>query len=654
MEIGASVITMAAGGQYSVRLLSGSLIPIRKNNLTALTRLAVLPVLSTARRLVILFFRMGIFDVKHGHRLNQRKAWLLRRQSRIIYTFLTLNFCGPQFMKFTTRFNPKLYELMSGYNRERLIKDVGAGLTVSVVALPLAMAFAIASGLKPEAGLFTAIIAGFLISLFSGSRVQIGGPAGAFIVIVYGIVAQYGVGGLLLATFMSGVMLWLMGFLRMGVLIKFIPVAVIIGFTNGIAVLIGLSQIKDFLGLRIEGKVPAEFFALMQTLWQALPTWNGAALAVALLSLGIIVGWQQTMKRKITLPEETGMLPRVSGSLALIPGSIVALVVATLLVALFGLNVETIGSRFGGIPQGLPEFTVPDYSWAMVKGLFLPAMTLAVLGAIESLLCARVADSMIRDKHDSNQELLAQGFANMVMPFFGGMPATGTIARTVTNIKNGGSSPVAGMVHALALLMVVLVAAPLAQYIPLPALSAILMFVAWNMGEWREFARLRTFRLPYRLILLSVFVLTVVVDLTVAVEVGIFLACFIFIYRISSLSTAEKTQLPANTHQDGVATYKLTGAIFFGAVKLIDDMLANVPEKALVLDFSSVIYVDSSGEESLEELLEIYQEKGVPILVYGLRQQPTDLLTRTQWLQRLGANNVFADVHGVQKRLDVL
>ena len=578
----------------------------------------------------------------------------MRRQSRIIYTFLTLNFCGPQFMKFTTRFNPKLYELMSGYNRERLIKDVGAGLTVSVVALPLAMAFAIASGLKPEAGLFTAIIAGFLISLFSGSRVQIGGPAGAFIVIVYGIVAQYGVGGLLLATFMSGVMLWLMGFLRMGVLIKFIPVAVIIGFTNGIAVLIGLSQIKDFLGLRIEGKVPAEFFALMQTLWQALPTWNGAALAVALLSLGIIVGWQQTMKRKITLPEETGMLPRVSGSLALIPGSIVALVVATLLVALFGLNVETIGSRFGGIPQGLPEFTVPDYSWAMVKGLFLPAMTLAVLGAIESLLCARVADSMIRDKHDSNQELLAQGFANMVMPFFGGMPATGTIARTVTNIKNGGSSPVAGMVHALALLMVVLVAAPLAQYIPLPALSAILMFVAWNMGEWREFARLRTFRLPYRLILLSVFVLTVVVDLTVAVEVGIFFACFIFIYRISSLSTAEKTQLPANTHQDGVATYKLTGAIFFGAVKLIDDMLANVPEKALVLDFSSVIYVDSSGEESLEELLEIYQEKGVPILVYGLRQQPTDLLTRTQWLQRLGANNVFADVHGVQKRLDVL
>ena len=428
-------------------------------------------------------------------------------------------------MKFTTRFNPKLYELMSGYNRERLIKDVGAGLTVSVVALPLAMAFAIASGLPPQSGLFTAIIGGFLISLFSGSRVQIGGPAGAFIVIVYGIVEQYGGSGLLLATLMSGVMLWLMGFLRMGVLIKFIPVSVIIGFTNGIAVLIGLSQIKDFFGLQIEGKVPAEFFALVKTLWQALPTWNASAVMVSLLSLGLIIAWQAVMKRKMSLPVEAGVLPRVSGSLALIPGSIVALVAATLLVSATGLDVETIGSRFGGIPQGLPELTVPSFSWEEMKGLFLPAMTLAVLGAIESLLCARVADSMIRDKHDSNQELLAQGFANMVVPFFGGMPATGTIARTVTNIKNGGNSPVAGMVHALCLLVVVLAAAPLAQYIPLPALSAILMFVAWNMGEWREFVRLKTFRMPYRISLLLVFVLTVVVDLTVAVEVGIFFGC---------------------------------------------------------------------------------------------------------------------------------
>ena len=558
-------------------------------------------------------------------------------------------------MKVTTRFNPKLFELMRGYSRERFIKDVGAGLTVSVVALPLAMAFAIASGLPPQSGLFTAIIAGFLISLFSGSRVQIGGPAGAFIVIVYGIVEQYGVGGLLLATFMSGVMLWLMGFLRMGVLIKFIPVSVIIGFTNGIAVLIALSQIKDFFGLQIEGKVPAEFFALVKTLWQALPTWNGAALAVSLLSLAIIVIWQAVMKRKVLLPDEAGLLPRVSGSLALIPGSIVALVAATLLVAVLQWDVDTIGSRFGGIPQGLPEFTVPAFGWAEMKGLFLPAMTLAVLGAIESLLCARVADSMIRDKHDSNQELLAQGFANMVVPFFGGMPATGTIARTVTNIKNGGNSPVAGMVHALALLLVVLVAAPLAQYIPLPALSAILMFVAWNMGEWREFVRLRTFRMPYRISLLLVFVLTVVVDLTVAVEVGIFFACFIFIYRISSLTTAERFALPQEMlATDGVAAYKLTGAIFFGAVKLIDDMLADMPAKALVLDFSSVIYIDSSGEESLEELLEAYHEKNIPVLVYGLRQQPWDLLQRTGWLKRLGQENVLQHAGELENRLAAL
>lgn len=558
-------------------------------------------------------------------------------------------------MKFTTRFNPKLYELMSGYNRERLIKDVGAGLTVSVVALPLAMAFAIASGLPPQSGLFTAIIGGFLISLFSGSRVQIGGPAGAFIVIVYGIVEQYGGSGLLLATLMSGVMLWLMGFLRMGVLIKFIPVSVIIGFTNGIAVLIGLSQIKDFFGLQIEGKVPAEFFALVNTLWQALPTWNASAVMVSLLSLGLIIAWQAVMKCKMSLPAEAGVLPRVSGSLALIPGSIVALVAATLLVWITGLNVETIGSRFGGIPQGLPELTVPSFSWEEMKGLFLPAMTLAVLGAIESLLCARVADSMIRDKHDSNQELLAQGFANMVVPFFGGMPATGTIARTVTNIKNGGNSPVAGMVHALCLLVVVLAAAPLAQYIPLPALSAILMFVAWNMGEWREFVRLKTFRMPYRISLLLVFVLTVVVDLTVAVEVGIFFACFIFIYRISSLSTAERIELPEEMPQvAGVTSFKLTGAIFFGAVKLIDDMLIDMPSRALVLDFSSVIYIDSSGEESLEELLETYHDKGVPILVYGLRQQPWDMLTRTGWLKRLGKENVLKEMGELRNRLSAL
>ncbi|MCE1159938.1 MAG: STAS domain-containing protein [Burkholderiales bacterium] len=565
-------------------------------------------------------------------------------------------------MKVMTRFNPKIYEIMRGYNSERFVKDLGAGLTVAVVALPLAMAFAIASGLKPESGIFTAIIAGFLISLFSGSRVQIGGPAGAFIVIVYGIVEKYGVSGLLLATLMSGGILWMMGFFRMGVLVKFIPVAVIIGFTNGIAVLIGISQIKDFLGLNIEGKVPAEFFGLLETLWHALPTWSPAALFIAQLSLAIIIGWQLRVPPK--LGPKGGRASAFNRIRASIPGSIIALVVATVLVQVLGLNVATIGSRFGGIPQGLPSFTVPlpmqaDGSfnlgllWETMKGLAAPAVTLAVLGAIESLLCARVADNMIRDKHDPNQELLSQGFANMVVPFFGGMPATGTIARTVTNIKNGSTSPISGMIHAVALLVVVLVAAPLAQYIPLAALSAILMFVAWNMGEWREFARLKTYRIPYRVTLLAVFILTVVVDLTAAVEVGILAACFTFIYRISSLSTEDKFDLPADwrIHPEDIHAYRLSGALFFGAVKFIEQMQSDIPKRALILDFSGVIYIDSSGAESLQELWETYHEQGVPIYVYGLREQPVEMLTRVGWLKKLGEDNVCHNLDDVRTKL---
>lgn len=573
-------------------------------------------------------------------------------------------------MKVTTKFNPKIYEIMSGYNTERLIKDLGAGTTVAIVALPLAMAFAIASGLKPETGIFTAIIAGFLISLFSGSRVQIGGPAGAFIVIVYGIVERYGVGGLLLATFMSGFMLWAMGFFRMGILIKFIPVAVIIGFTNGIAVLIGISQVKDFLGLHIEGKTPAEFFALLHTLWNALPTWNPQALFLALLSLAIIILWQKSTQPGggqsggQSVGQNTqgvsAMLHRIRSTT---PGSIIALLVATILAQLFHLDVETIGSRFGGIPQGLPSFTIPlphaaDGGWSLsviweaMKGLVAPAATLAVLGAIESLLCARVADNMIKDKHDSNQELLAQGFANMVVPFFGGMPATGTIARTVTNIKNGATSPVSGIIHALVLLVVVLVAAPLAQYIPLAALSAILMFVAYNMGERHEFARLRSYRMTYRFILLAVFILTVVVDLTAAVEVGILAACFTLIYRVSYLSTEDQVDLSEWGEQaDGVKARRLVGTLFFGAVKLIDQLQLDIPKRALVLDFSGVIYVDSSGAESLNELLEMYQEKAVPIYIYGLREQPLEMLTRTGWLKDLGQAYVCANLDEARQKI---
>ena len=339
----------------------------------------------------------------------------------------------------SARFRPYLLDSLKGYTTQRFAVDAAAGATVGILALPLAMAFAMASGLKPEAGLFTAIIAGFLISALGGSRVQIGGPAGAFIVIVYGIVERYGLANLIIATAMSGVMLFAMGFFKLGVLIRFVPVAVVIGFTNGIAVLVGLSQIKDFLGLAVV-KMPGNFFGILQTLASQLHTTNWQALGLALVALGLIVGWS-------TYLPALGKNSVFVSKLALLPGSIVALVVCTLAVVIFGLQVDTIGSKFGGIPSALPGFHLPELTWETARFLLVPATTLALLGAIESLLSARVADNMIGDRHNSDQELMAQGIANVVTPFFGGMPATGTIARTMTNVKSGATSPVAGMVH---------------------------------------------------------------------------------------------------------------------------------------------------------------------------------------------------------------
>ncbi|HOM21070.1 MAG TPA: SulP family inorganic anion transporter, partial [Ottowia sp.] len=528
-------------------------------------------------------------------------------------------------MAFQFSFRPRLLDALAGYERARFVKDLAAGLTVAVVALPLAMAFAIASGLKPEAGIFTAIIAGFLISSLGGSRVQIGGPAGAFIVIVYGIVERYGVANLIIATALSGVLLFLMGLLRLGTLVRFIPIAVIIGFTNGIAVLIGLSQVKDFLGLSI-ARMPGDFFGILGALWGHLHSFNPWALGVAVASLVVIVGWQRWLP---------ALGPRVqfSGQLSVVPGSIVALVLATAAVGLFGLPVETIGSRFGGIPGALPALAWPAFSWESARFLLMPTITLALLGAIESLLCARVADGMIADRHDPNQELMAQGIANFVTPFFGGMPATGTIARTVTNVKNGATSPVAGMTHALVLLVVILVAAPLASSIPLACLAAILMHVAWNMGEWREFARLKTYRMPYRVTLVAVFLLTVIFDLTVAVEFGILAACVVFIYRISSLSRGERltaAEQPALAgHDNRLQAWRLYGALFFGATKLVEALEDDLPSTVLVLDLKNVIYVDSTGAEALDNLLQTCRRQGVRLIVSGLMAQPLDIARRT-------------------------
>jgi SulP family sulfate permease len=538
-------------------------------------------------------------------------------------------------------FRPKLLDSLRGYTREQLGADLAAGMTVGVVALPLAMAFAIASGLKPEAGLFTAIIAGFIISALGGSKVQIGGPAGAFIVIVYGILERYGLANLILATAASGVLLFIMGLLKLGTLIRFIPVAVIIGFTNGIAVLIMLSQAKDFLGLQVNN-MPADFFGILRSLSEALPTLQVPAFALACGSLALIVWWQRIFSAKQGQAPETG-LRRI---LQVVPGSIIALIAATLIASAFKLPVETIGSKFGGIPSELPSFVWPEFSMANLQHLSMPIFTLTLLGAIESLLCARIADGLIGDKHNPNQELMAQGVANFVTPFFGGMPATGTIARTVTNVKSGGRSPIAGMVHALVLLAVVWVAAPLANHVPLAALAAILMFVAWNMGEWHAFTDLKQFRAPYRITLLAVFLLTVMVDLTVAVQFGLFAACLTFIYRISNLSRVEhfsEIDSPLLLHQQGrVSAYRFYGALFFGAVKMVEAIEDDLPQKSLVLDLKNLIYIDSSGADALLSLAKICQKKQVKLLLCGLNHQPLDIARRTGLLNTVG-NNVWPD-----------
>jgi len=530
-------------------------------------------------------------------------------------------------------FQPKILNSFSGYSKTLFAKDVLAGLTVGIVALPLAMAFAIASGLKPEAGIFTAIIAGGLISLLGGSRVQIGGPAGAFIVIVYGIVERYGLANLLLATAMSGVFLILMGAFRLGTLVRFIPIAVIIGFTNGIAFLIGLSQLKDFLGLSID-KMPAQFFPAIQVLYQALNTFNPIALAVACGSIALIIFWKLFQKNL--------------GHLRHIPGTVIAMVAATIVTSFLDLPIDTIGSRFGGIPSGLPHFEWIPISWSNAQYMIIPALTLALLGAIESLLCARIADSLIHDRHESNQELMAQGMANVVIPFFGGMPATGTIARTVTNVESGASTPIAGIVHALTLLIIVLFAAPLAKNIPLAGLAAILMYVAWNMGEWKKFIDLKQFRIPYRITILSVFLLTVMVDLTVAIEVGLLSAFITFIYRISSLSRceiADTTHFPLLKNQQGqIDAYRIYGAIFFGAVKLLEKIEKNLPSKTLLLDLKNVIYVDTSGMDTISELAYLCKIRNVQLIICGLDHQPYEMAQRSGFLEKLPEGCLYPDL----------
>lgn len=545
-------------------------------------------------------------------------------------------------------FRPVLLDSIKGYSRHMLTRDISAGLTVGMVALPLAMAFGIASGVPPEAGLYTAIIAGFLISLLGGCRVQIGGPAGAFVVIIYGIIAQYGISNLMLATIGSGIILFFMGLFKLGGFIKFIPISIVIGFTNGIAVMIGLQQVKDFLGLTI-AKMPADFFEMIKTLYAHISTFNPWAFAIAITSFLIIFFW----------PKGYSMGgPQWKRWLAHLPGTVVVLVLSTLVVTLFNLPVETIGSKFGGIPQGLPSFELPDFDWQTAKQLYGSMLTLAVLGSIESLLCARVADTMTDDRHDPNQELMGQGIANFIVPFFGGIPATGTIARTVTNIKSGAFSPVAGMVHAVTLLVVILAAAPLAASIPLSALAAILVFVAWNMGNWREFMRLKRMSLSYKATLLLTFFLTVVFDLTVAVEFGLVVACIFFLYRMNNITVVEPATLPFHM-PDTVEAWHIRGALFFGSISKLEHvtdphrLIAADSAKIVILDFTDLISIDNSAMDQIEVFVRALHRHNHELIIAGATGHSLRQLKRTGIADELGPNLV-PDMEFAMARADLV
>jgi SulP family sulfate permease len=545
------------------------------------------------------------------------------------------------------RFRPRIVDALRGYGREHFVRDAGAGMSVGIVALPLAMAFAIASGLKPEAGLWTAIIGGLVIAALGGSNVQIGGPAGAFIVIVYGILERFGLANLLIATSCAGILLFAAGFLLLGRLVRYVPVSIVIGFTNGIAVLIAVSQLKDWLGLKVP-KMPADFFAQLNVMGQNIGTFNPYSFALGAVCVLGLFAWPRLWGDRSPIRAAID-LPGVKTAAAFnrrLPGPVVALATLTLFAWYFHLPVETIGTRFGSIPEGLPAFVLPEFSWSTVKLLVTPTLTIAALGAIESLLCARVADQLTSlPRHDPNQELMAQGVANFLTPFFGGMPATGTIARTVTNIRAGASTPIAGIVHAVTLAIIVLAAAKLALLVPLSVLAGILLFVAFNMGEWHEFANLRKYSSHYRVLMLGTFFLTVVFDLTVAVQVGLLAACGLFVRKMSSLFSITRVR-----GEGAVIHYELYGALFFGAVARIDEVVQAVEsgprEPVVILDCAHLVHLDTSGLDALRQLHKAVLVQGGTLHFERLHEQPREVMARSGFAAELAANQPSPEVAG--------
>ncbi len=547
------------------------------------------------------------------------------------------------------RLEPKLFSILrKGYTRKDFTSDLVAGVIVGIVALPLAIAFAIASGVKPEQGLYTAVIAGLTVSVLGGSRVQIAGPTGAFIVIIYGIVQKYGYDGLAVATLMAGVFLIIMGFARLGTLLKFIPYPLTVGFTSGIALIIFTSQINDFLGLHVRN-LPSNFFEKWYVYAQSLRALDVNSLLVGLGSLLIIIFW-----------------PRISHR---VPGPLVALIAATAVVHIFKIPVETIGSRFGIVPHGLPAPHIPKVNWQTITGLVSPAITIALLGSIESLLSAVVADGMIRSRHRSNMELVAQGAANILSPIFFGIPATGAIARTATNVKNGGRTPVAGIVHAITLFLIMIFFGHWASLIPFPALAAILVVVSYNMSEWHSFMKVLRAPMSDIAVLLVTFALTVIIDLTVAIEVGVVLSALLFMKRMSEVSQVnaitrdlqEEREEEESTQQkrsipDDVEVFEVYGTLFFGAVDQFTESMRFIEKKpsVLILETRNLLAVDATGLRALDELLIQLSHQQTHFIISGIHKQPLFAMQGSGLLDRLGEDNICGSLDEALERARVL
>lgn len=541
---------------------------------------------------------------------------------------------------------PKSWFALRDYSRQKFVSDLISGVTVGLVALPLAMAFAIASGVPPQAGLYCAVVAGFLISALGGSQTQIGGPTGAFVIVVSGIVAKHGVDGLLMCTGIAGVMLVILGATGLGTAVKYIPRPVVVGFTNGIAVIIASTQLKDFFGLKIE-HVPGDFLGRIESVALNFKTLSMAETSMGVIAVTLIIVFRRYVKR--------------------VPGYIVALAVGTVAVWLFRVPLQTIGTRFGGIPAGLPSLHVPQFKPSLVLPLISPAITVAMLGAIESLMSAVVSDRMSGDKHNPNVELIAQGIANFASPLFGGLPATGAIARTATNIRSGAKTPVSGMVHALTLLAILMFAARAAGYIPLSALAAILLAVAWNMGEWHEIPQLlKLTKLEIGTWLIT-FLLTVFADLTVAVEAGMILAALVFIRKVTATTTI--SQVTDEYVEEGrvhilqdkdippyVTIFRIHGPFLFGATDKIDDLIQQLPTlpPVLVLRLRNMTAIDATGLKALEDLADQVHSSGRGLILCGAPSQPRKLMQQAEFEQHVGAENICDNVAHALERAGML